>query len=64
MRNQYELDKSRARPEDWEAGRGRSVIILRGDKDCTYRQVHDVMQVCRQAGYTDVRLRVLKGVPQ
>ena len=64
LRNQFELDKSRAKSEDWDAGRGRSVIILRGDKDCTYRQIHDVMLVCRKAGYSDVRLRVLKGLPQ
>lgn len=64
LRNEFELDKSRAKPADWEAGRGRSVIILRGDKGCTYRQIHDVMLVCRKAGYGDVRLRVLQGVPQ
>ena len=64
LRNQYDLDKARTKPADWEAGRGRSVVILRADKDCTYRQVHDVMDVCRKTGYQDVRLRALKAAPR
>ena len=60
LRNQNDFDKARAKPADWAAGKGRSIIILRADKGCNYKQVHDVMQVCRKAGYLDVQLRTLK----
>ncbi len=62
LKNQSELDKVRAKPAEWDAGKGRSVIILRGHKDCTYKQVHDVMTVARRAGYGDVQLRTVKPV--
>ncbi len=60
MRIQYELDKARTRPADWEKGRGRSLVILRASKDCTFKQVHDVMAACRRAGYGDIQLRAIK----
>ena len=60
MKNAYELDKARTKPADWEKGRGRSIIILRAHKDCTYKMVHDVMQACRDAGYSDIQLRALR----
>ena len=60
MKNVFELDKARTKPADWEKGKGRSVIILRAHKDCTYKMVHDVMQACRDAGYTDIQLRAVK----
>jgi biopolymer transport protein ExbD len=63
MRNQADLDKARTKPADWEAGRGRSLVIVRGHKECTYKHVHDVMQACRRAGYQDVQLRVIKLAP-
>ena len=60
MKNVFELDKARTKPADWEQGKGRSVIILRAHKDCTYKMVHDVMQACRDAGYADIQLRAVK----
>jgi len=57
--NQMAFDKARTKPSDWEQGRGRSLIILRGHKDCTYKQIHDVMEVCRRSGYENVQLRTL-----
>lgn len=63
MKNLLDLDKARTRPADWEKGRGRSLVIVRGHKDCTFKHVHDVMQSCRRAGYTDVQLRVIKLAP-
>jgi biopolymer transport protein ExbD len=60
MKNSYELDKVRTKPADWEKGKGRSIIILRAHKDCTYKMVHDVMQACRDAGYSDIQLRALR----
>jgi len=60
MKNVFELDKARTKPADWEKGKGRSIIILRAHKDCTYKMVHDVMQACRDAGYSNIQLRALK----
>lgn len=63
MRQQYDQDKERiarlGKAAEWEKGRGRSVIILRADKACTFKHVYDVMQSCKQAGYTDLQLRTL-----
>jgi biopolymer transport protein ExbD len=67
MRNQFELDKARTertRPGAWEQGKGRSLVILRASKDCTFKQVHDVMAACRRAGYTDIQLRAVKIEPE
>jgi biopolymer transport protein ExbD len=60
LRNRLDADRLRTKPADWEAGRGRSVIILRGHRDCTFKQVSDVMAACRRAGYADLQLRALK----
>lgn len=60
LRNQYELDKARADPAKWDEGKGRSIIIIRGDKGCRYKHIRDVTQVCQQAGYTNVQLRVIQ----
>ncbi len=64
MRNQFELDKARTKPADWEKGKGRSVVILRGHKDCNYGQIDAVVAACRRAGYTDIQFRVIKIAPE
>jgi biopolymer transport protein ExbD len=61
LRNQYEFDKARAKPAEWEQGKGRSVIILRAHKDCNFKQVNDVLEVCRRVGYLNLQLRTIKG---
>jgi biopolymer transport protein ExbD len=67
MRNAYELDKARmnarGKAKEWEAGKGRSLVILRAHKDCTFKQVYDVMTACRIAGYSDIQLRAVKVDP-
>jgi biopolymer transport protein ExbD len=60
MKNLYDLDKARTKPADWEKGKGRSIVILRGHKDCNYKQIDDVMKACQRAGYTDIQLRAIK----
>lgn len=64
MRQQYEQDRERVarrgRAKDWESGKGRSVIIIRADKSCNFRQVYEVMQACRQAGYSNLQLRAIQ----
>ena len=63
MKSKNDRDKElwqKANPTKvWEnVKEGRSLIILRASKDCSYKQVHDVMSACRQAGYADIQLRV------
>lgn len=54
---QYKKDQATAKPEDWEAGRGRSLVILRADRGCNFKQVYEVMTTARGVGYTEVQLR-------
>ncbi len=63
MADQMAFDKQKASPVVWEKGGGRSVVILRADKSCGFKYVHEVMVACRQAGYHDVQLRAIHGVP-
>ena len=60
LKNQMDLDKARTKPADWEKGKGRSVIILRADQKCNFKQVNDVMEVCRGVGYLNLQLRATK----
>jgi len=64
MKEKFELDKqrmqSRGKAADWEAGKGRSIVILRADKACNYKMVHDVMTACREAGYSEIQLRAIQ----
>ena len=60
LKNQLDADKLRTKPADWDTGKGRSIIILRAHKDCTFKTVHDVMAACRRAGYGDLQLRAIK----
>src|SRR5262245_55064562 len=34
-----------------------SLVVLRADKQATYKMVNDVLEACRVAGYSDVQLR-------
>lgn len=63
LKTQATLDKLRTTPQDWEAGKGRSIIIIRAHKDCSFKMVHDVMEASSQAGFTDVQLRAIKVAP-
>jgi biopolymer transport protein ExbD len=63
MKTQMNLDKARTKPQDWEEGKGRSIIIIRAHKDCSFKMVYDVMQAARQAGYSNLQLRTLKVDP-
>ena len=63
MKDQIDLDKAKTPPAKWEKGEGRSLVILRAHKQCDFKMVHDVMIACRQAGYYDVQLRAIRGVP-
>jgi biopolymer transport protein ExbD len=58
LQQQLAFDRGRAKPADWAANKGRSVVILRADQRCRYRMVHDILESCRQVGYTNLQLRV------
>ena len=77
MKQEYDRDKQRmvdrGKVKEWEEGKGRSLIILRadaGEQDrepkragCTFKQVYDVMEACKHAGYTEIQLRTIKADP-
>jgi biopolymer transport protein ExbD len=60
LRRRKEFDDARKAREE-KAGRpGRiSLVVIRADKECHYKQVNDVMEACRRSGYTDVQLRAV-----
>ena len=62
--HRHDLDKARTKPAEWEKGKGRSVVVLRAHKDCSYKQVDDVMNVCRKVGYNNIQLRAIKANPR
>lgn len=64
MRHEFERDKLRTKPADWEKGIGRSVVILKIDDRCTWKMINEVMQGCRQAGYSNFTLSSLKAADQ
>jgi biopolymer transport protein ExbD len=57
MDNQFKRDQATTKKEDWDAGKGRSLVILRADRGCNFKQVYDVMTTARSVGYTEVQLR-------
>ena len=57
LENQFKMDQALAKPGEWEAGKGRSLVILRADKSCYFKQVYDVMKTARAVGYTEIQLR-------
>lgn len=63
LKFQMNQDKLIATPQDWEAGLGRSVIIIRAHKDCSFKMVYDVMQAAQEVGYTNIQLRAIKVAP-
>lgn len=60
MKNRFDIDRRVASKKDWEEGKGRSIIILRADKESRYKEVDEVLQAIRSAGYENIHLRALK----
>jgi len=54
-----EIQKDQAlSPKDvWDKGGGRAVVILRADKECTFKMVYDTMLTVRAVGYSEIQLR-------
>ncbi len=57
MRNQIAMDQATAAKADWDAGKGRSLVIIRADRGCNFKQVYEVMTTAREVGYGEVQLR-------
>ncbi len=65
LENQYKLDEARAqkKPEEraeWEAGRGRSIVILRADQRHDYKEINEILAAARAANYRDIQLRAIQ----
>jgi biopolymer transport protein ExbD len=43
-----------------KGGAGRAHVVLRADREARYRDVVRVLDLCREAGFTDISLRVAK----
>jgi biopolymer transport protein ExbD len=54
----HERDQTQTPPDEWAKGNGRTTIVIRGDKSCTFRQIYDTMLTIREVGYTSVQMRV------
>jgi biopolymer transport protein ExbD len=57
LKDKLELDKKAVAPADWEKGKGRSLLVLRAHKNCSFEQVYTVMSNAREVGYSDIQLR-------
>lgn len=58
LQTRFEADQKSTLPDEWAKGNGRSLIILRAHRECTFRQVYAVMTRVREVGYSDIQLRV------
>jgi biopolymer transport protein ExbD len=36
-----------------------SLVVIRADKNCRFKQVYDYLEACRRVGYADVQLRAI-----
>jgi biopolymer transport protein ExbD len=57
LEGQFAVDQKKTPPADWAAGKGRTLLILRADYRATFKEVNEVMQACKSAGYSDISLR-------
>lgn len=57
LNRKAEADKAATAKADWDAGKGRSLIVLRAHRNCTFKQVHGVMTAAREVGFTEIQLR-------
>lgn len=62
LKDKFEADKKATSEADWAAGKGRSLIVIRAHRMCSFKQVHDVMMAAREAGFSDVQLRAFRAV--
>jgi biopolymer transport protein ExbD len=60
LKSKFEADQKATPPAEWAEGKGRSLIVIRAHKSCSFRQVHSVMMAAREVGFSDVQLRAYK----
>ena len=60
MKRKFDTDRRLTKPAEWANGGGRSIVILRADKDCRFKDVDEVMSAVKEAGYQQIQLRALK----
>jgi biopolymer transport protein ExbD len=60
MRDRKQFDDARIQRDEKAGKKGRlSLVVIRADKDCQFKQVNDIMLACRRVGYADVQLRAI-----
>lgn len=61
LKSRHEFDEARIAREEKAGRKGArvSLVVIRADKDCTFKQVNEIMGACRRAGYADVQLRAI-----
>jgi biopolymer transport protein ExbD len=60
LKLKHEFDESRIKQAEKAGKKGRlSLVVIRADKDCNFKQIYDIMGACRRAGYADVQLRAI-----
>lgn len=57
LKGKFDSDQKAVPKADWDAGKGRSLVVLRAHKDCKFEQVFNVMTAAREVGFTDIQLR-------
>ncbi len=65
LATQFKLDEAFAqkKPEtkiDWDAGKGRSLVIVRADMRHDYKEINEILAAARGAGYKDIQLRAIQ----
>lgn len=65
LEQQYKLDEAYAqkKPEtraEWDAGKGRSLVIVRADMRHDYKEINEILGAARAAGYKDIQLRAIQ----
>jgi biopolymer transport protein ExbD len=60
LRRYHENDVARIERLKREGKEGRlSLVVIRADKNCRFKQVYDYLEACRRVGYADVQLRAI-----
>jgi biopolymer transport protein ExbD len=57
LETQFTIDQKKTPPAEWAQGKGRTTLILRADQRSTFKDINDILQACKGAGYSDISLR-------
>jgi biopolymer transport protein ExbD len=60
LRRHHERDQVRIERQKAAGKPARlSLVVIRADKNCRFKQISDYLDACRRAGYADVQLRAV-----